>query len=52
MITTKMTHRYNKLAGDGDPCAPNNLLKSGTKEKHQLNPGGLSNSQEAPVPTN
>ena len=37
---------------DGDPWAPNNLLKTGAKEKHQLNPGEPSNRQEAPVPTN
>ena len=31
---------------------PNNLLKSEAKGKHQLNPGGPSNRQEATVPTN
>ena len=39
------THRFNKLPDDGDPCAPNNLLKSGAKEKQQLNPGGPSSRQ-------
>ena len=27
------TQRFSKLPDDGDPCAPNNLLKSGAKEK-------------------
>ena len=44
------THRFGKLPDDGDPWAPNILLKSGAKEKHQLNPGGPSNKQEAPAP--
>ena len=36
----------------GDPRAPNILLKSGAKEKHQLNPDWPSNRQEAwPQPT-
>ena len=47
-----MTHRFSKLPGDGDPWAPNNLLKPGAKEKHQLNPGGPRNRQEDPAPTN
>ena len=46
------THRLSKLSDDRDPRAPNNLLKPGVKEKHQLNPGGPSNRQEAPAPTN
>ena len=46
------THRLSKLLDDGDPWASNNLLKSGAKEKHQLNPGGPSNRQEAPAATN
>ena len=46
------THRLSKLLDDGDPWAPNNLQKSGAKEKHQLNSGGPSNRQEAPVPAN
>ena len=46
------THRLSKRPDDGDPWAPNNLLKSGAKEKHQLNPGWPSNRQEAPIPTN
>ena len=46
------THKLSKLPDDGDPCASNNLLKYGAKEKHQLNPGGPSNRQEAPAPTN
>ena len=45
-------NRFSKLPDDGDPWAPNNLLKPGAKEKHQLDPGGSSNRQEAPVPTN
>ena len=28
------------------------LTNSGAKEKHQLDPGGPSNRQEAPAPTN
>ena len=32
------THRLSKLPDDEDPWAPNNLLKSGAKEKHQLDP--------------
>ena len=56
MIITLMNqkqglNRFSKLPDDGDPWAPNNLLKPGAKEKHQLNPGGPSNSQEAPAPT-
>ena len=46
------SHRFSKLPDDGDPWAPNNLLSSGAKEKHQLNPGGPSNRQEAPAATN
>ena len=47
MITTLMNqkrglHRFSKLPDDGDPLAPNNLLKPGEKEKHQLNPVGPS----------
>ena len=41
------THILSKLPDDGDPWAPN-----GAKEKHQLDPGGPSNRQEAPAPTN
>ena len=57
MITTLMNqkrglNRLSKLPDDGDPWAPNNLLKPGAKEKHQLNPGGSSNRKEAPAPTN
>ena len=44
------THIFSKLPDDGDSLASNNLLKSGAKEKYQLNPGGPSNRQEAPVP--
>ena len=33
------THVLSKLPDDGDPWAPNNLLKSGVKEKHQLKTG-------------
>ena len=46
------THRLSKLSDDGDPKSPNNLLKSGEKEKHQLNPGGQNNRQGTPVPNN
>ena len=43
------TCRLSKLPDDGDPWVPNNLLTNfGAKEKHQLNPGGPSNRQEAP----
>ena len=39
MITTMMNkrrgNRFSKLPDDGDPWAPNNLLKPGAKEKHQ-----------------
>ena len=57
MITTLMNqkrglNRLSKLPDDGDPWVPNNLLKPGAKEKHQLNPDGPSNRQEAPAPTN
>ena len=57
MIITLMNqqrgvNRFSKLPDDGDPSASNNLLKPGAKEKHQLNPGGPSNRQEAPAPTN
>ena len=45
-------NRFSKLPDDGDPWEPNNLLKSGAKEKHQMNPGGPSNGQESPAPTN
>ena len=47
------THSHKKLPGDRDPWAPNKLLKSGAKEKHQLGyTGGLSSRLEAPAPTN
>ena len=45
-------NRFSKLPDDGHPWAPNNLLKPGAKEKHQLNADGQSNRQEAPAPTN
>ena len=45
-------HRLIKLPDDGAPWASNNLLKSGAKEKHLLNPDGPSNRKEAPAPTN
>ena len=47
-----MTHRLSKLPDDGDRWAPNNLLTPEQKKKHQLNPGGPSNRQDAPAPTN
>ena len=43
-------NRFSKLPDDGDPWALNNYY--GAKEKHQLDPGGPSNRQEAPAPTN
>ena len=46
------TERLSNLPDDGDPWAPNNLLKPGAKEKHQLITGAPSNRQEAPAPTN
>ena len=46
------THRFSKLSDDEDPWAPNNLLKSGAKAKHQLNRGGPINRPEAPATTN
>ena len=54
MIITLMNqkrelNRLSKLPYDGDPWAPNNLLKPGAKENHQLHPGGPSNRQEAPA---
>ena len=57
MITTLMNqkrglNRFSKLPDNGDPWAPNKLLKPEAKVKHQLNPEGPSNRQEAPVPTN
>ena len=41
MIITLMNqklglNRFSKLPEDGHPWAPNNLLKPGAKEKHQL----------------
>ena len=45
-------NKFSKLPDDGDRWAPNNLLKPGAKEKHQLNTGGPSNRQVAPAPTN
>ena len=45
-------NRFSQLPDDGDLWAPNNLLKPGAKEKHQLEPGGPSNRQEALVPAN
>ena len=45
MITSQINqkrglNRFSKLPDDGDPLEPNNLLKPGAKEKHQLSPGG------------
>ena len=39
MITTKMN-------SDGDPWAPNDLLKSGAKEKHLLGPVGQATDKK------
>ena len=45
-------NRHSNLPGDGDFQAPNNITENmEKKEKHQLNHGGPSNRQEAPVPT-
>ena len=34
MMNKKMrTHRFSKLSDDGDPWAPNNLLKTRSKRK-------------------
>ena len=52
MIQKRGLNRFNKLSDDGDPWAPNNLLKPGAKEKTPVEPGGPSNRQEAPAPTN
>ena len=54
MIITLMNqkrglNRFRKLHDDGDPWAPNNLLKPGAKEKTPVH--GPSNRQDAPVPT-
>ena len=46
------SQKLSKLPDDGDPWAPNILLKPGAKEKYQLNPDGPSNRQEALAPTN
>ena len=40
------------MPDDGDPWAPKSLLTPEQKKKHQLNPGGPGNRQEAPAPTN
>ena len=46
------THRLSKLTDDGDPYVPNNILKSGAKEKTPVEPPQwASNRQEAPAPT-
>ena len=50
IMNQKRGHRFSKLPNDGDPWAPNYLLKSGANENHQLNPGGPNKRQEAPVP--
>ena len=57
MITTLMNQKQglnilSKLPDDRDPLVPNNLMKPRAKEKHQLNPGGPSNRQEASAPAN
>ena len=45
-------NRFNKLPDDGDPWAPNNLLKLGAKEKHQLTPMGKATDKRLrPQPT-
>ena len=43
-------NRFSKLPDDGDPLALNNLLTPvrSKRKKHQLDPGGPSNRQEAP----
>ena len=49
MIQKRGLNRFSKLSDDGDLWAPNNLLKPGAREKHQLNPVGPGNRQEAPA---
>ena len=44
--------RLSKLPDDGDRWAQNNVLTPEQTKKHLSNPGGASNRQEAPVPTN
>ena len=46
------THRLGKLPDDGDSWAPNNLLKSVAKEKHQLNSEGQSKLLPKPTKMN
>ena len=49
---SKRGHRFGKLSGDGDPCVPNNLLKPGAKEKHQLITGcQATDKKPRPKPT-
>ena len=38
--------RFSKLPDDGDPLAPNNVLKPGAKERHRLNPGAPSSYEQ------
>ena len=57
MITAQMNkkrglNRFSKLPDDGDPWAPNNLLKPGANEKHQLTPIGQATDKKLrPQPT-
>ena len=57
MITTLMNqkrglNRLSKLPDDGDPWAPNNLLKPVAKEKHLLTPVGQATDKKLrPQPT-
>ena len=39
----------NQKRGPTDPASAKQLTNSGAKEKHQLNPSGPSNRQEAPA---
>ena len=52
MINSLMNKKKRGLTGR-DAWAPNNLLTPEQKKtNHQLNPGGPSNRQEVPAPTN
>ena len=46
------THRLSKPPDDVDPWEPNDLLKPGANEKHQLNTGGQATDKKLrPQPT-
>ena len=50
--TRGLTDTINCLAMESNITENLEQKKSGAKEKHQLNPGGPSNRQDAPAPTN